>query len=194
MRRIDLEVIVPVAVLVVLLTGAPPVVEASLVGDAVTCAENLSDMTCSTSSAAVTDPGSEFTIVFGGAEDLFTVDISASSITIAITLLNNSVTFPPGVQTLSFTDLDSSAGDIVGVDLAISGIVNNFTVGDISFTAHSIVMDLVGTSWANERGSAGTAVITLLFADSAAVPVPATLVTLVAGAVIVGAVRAWRRR
>ena len=112
---------------------------------------------------------------------LLTVDLAASSITLApFTAIN----FGPGVAA-TFGDLDSSLGDIVGVNVTTSGL-SGIDASDLAFTAQSVTIDLSNSNWP----SGGSAAISLLFGNAAAVPLPATLVLVGAGLVGVGA---WRR-
>jgi hypothetical protein len=196
MTRILRYVALPVAALVSVLSSFTGAADASLVNDSVTCTETIGGVdACSTAAATVTDPGiPEFTLnLFFGQPD-FTVDLKASSITLAIIDVPTTVSiiFPAG-QTLILGDLDSSAGDIVGRSLSTSGGLSGLTLSDISFTAHSVVIDLGGTGWA-DTPTPGTAVISLIFENSAAVPVPGPFVLLIAAVAGMGVVRAWRRR
>jgi hypothetical protein len=171
-----------VAALVVLLNGMARA-DASLVGDSVTCE---GDFTCSPSTATV-GAGSEFILSFFG-EDEFSVDVDASSITLTF-LPEEANSFGGFVQTLG--DLDSSAGNIVGVQLVTVGelVEQTLFASAVSFTAHSVSINLDGSAWATGE----TATISLTFAN-ASVPVPATLVLLASAVASLGAVRTCRRR
>ena len=193
MTRILRDLAATMATALVFILGAPlGAAEASLVGDSVTCSASV--IACSVPNVAtVTDAGIEFGLL-PGAVPVFTVDLKASSITLAFIDFDGENLLPvaPGV-TMTLGDLDSSAGDIVGVSLATSGAVTNLALSDISFTAHSVVIDLGGTLW-QDTPTPGTAVISLIFENSAAVPVPASFVLLISAVAGMGVVRAWRRR
>jgi len=127
--------------------------------------------TCSSPLGLVCDPttatvgaGTEFALWFGnpgGPNSVidFLVDVAASSITLTVAL-------PGGLNlglltsTTTFGSLDSSAGDIVGVSLATSSVAG-VDSSDLSFTAHSVSIDINGI-W----NAGGSAVISLTFANS----------------------------
>ena len=172
-----------------LLCSVPRAVEASLVGDSVTCT-GPSGLVCDPPTATV-GAGPEFSLWFGtpGRPNSFidfSVDVDASSITLTVVL-------PGGVNlglqsgTTTFGSLDSSAGDIVGASLLTSGL-SGIDTSDLSFTAHSVSLDINGI-W----NAGGSATISLAFAN-AAVPEPSTLVLLASAVAGLGAVRAWKRR
>ena len=171
--------------LVLLLGAVPRAAEASLIGDPVTCEWNESNLDCNPAGATV-GAGPEFDGRATGFA-ILTADVAAAS----ITLTNPQ----PTVLTLDtptpmiFGDLDSSAGDIVGVSIAaLSGVIGIDT-GDLSFTAHSVSINPSG-AW--QPGS--TAVISLLFENATAVAAPATLLLVGSAGAGLGAARAWRRR
>lgn len=187
MTRITCGLLVTAAMF--LLCSVPRAVEASLIGDSATCT-GPSGLVCDPPTATV-GAGPEFSLWFGtpGRPNSvidFSVDVAASSITLTVVL-------PGGVNlglqsgTTTFGSLDSSAGDIVGVNLVTSR-VSGVDLSDLSFTAHSVSLDINGI-W-NDGGSA---TISLAFAN-AAVPEPSALVLLASAVAGLGAVRAWKRR
>jgi hypothetical protein len=106
------------AALVILLGGVPRAAEASLIGDSVTCSSATDSFECTPSPTATVGAGSEFvlTIFF---TPQFSIDLAASSIT--LTFLPQAADSFGGEFPATFGDLDSSAGDIVGVGLVTSG-------------------------------------------------------------------------
>ena len=98
MTRLFPRLMGPIAVLVCLLSGPPRVVEASLIGDSVTCGGAF---TC-TPTTAIVGAGPEFTLSFAG--DDFTVDVDAATIT--VTSLGDELFIGP--FTLALTSLRGS--------------------------------------------------------------------------------------
>lgn len=189
MTRLVRGLAVSVAALVVLL-DVPRAAEASLIGDSVTCSTvqiPFQLFHCFSPTATVTaGPAPEFIVGFPLTNELtFSVDVAAASITVEA--LGNLGSL--GEEwTMIFGDLDSSAGDIVGVGLVTSGGVVGLDASDVSFTAHSVTINPNHTDlW--DLGD--TAVISLIFENAAPVAAPTTLLLVAAGLVGVGA---WRRR
>jgi hypothetical protein len=164
----------------ILLCGAPGAVEASLIGDSVTCSASV--LTCTPATATA---GAVPTFDLSG---LLSVNVDASFIS-----LGNQQTPDPlilAVAAVTFGDLDSSAGDIVDVSVATVGAIPGIDESDVSFTAHSVTIDLSQSQWEPES----SVFISLTFAPAAAVPVPATLLLLASAVVSFGAVRVSRPR
>jgi hypothetical protein len=90
---------------------------------------------------------------------------------------------------LTFGDLDSSAGDISGVSVVTFG-VSGIEASDLSFTAHSVTIDV---SNSGQWDPGDNAIISLTFAN-APVPMPPTVVLLAFAVAGLGAGRIWRRR
>ena len=180
--------------LMLLLGAAPRAAEASLIGDSVTCATTTAPQFNCAPATATVGSGAEFTLSVPF-QDFFSVDVAASSITDAFAIPPDSTLTLENFGLLTFGSLDSSLGDVVGVSLTTTGLITGIDASDLSFTAHSVTLDLNGNNfWANPPDSpVASAVISLLFADAAAVPGPATLLLLASAITGLGAVRAWRR-
>jgi len=183
MTRILRGLLVPVA-LFALVYSAPRFAEASLVGDSVTCAGTF--LACSSGTATVA-PGPEFLLDVSGSV-LFSADLEASSITLTALLPVNLLAF--FASNATFGDLDSSAGDIVGVSVTTAGGVTGIVASDVTFTADSVFIDTRDSQWP----VAGMAIISLTFDNVAVVPAPATLFLLGSVVASLGTVRMWRRQ
>ena len=131
-----------------LLSGVPRTSEASLIGDPATCAVThaLNVVTCVPASATV-GSGSEF-IFPSIVGDLFSVDVAASSITLAFLPFDFGIGFRPDLVFLAtFGDLGSSLGALVGVSMATFGLVENLDASHLSFTADSVTISFAGSRW-----------------------------------------------
>ena len=147
------------------LSGFAGAAQATLIGDEVGC--NITgggSFSCDTANNTVVDPGVEF---FVGGGQFISVDISAASV--ALNFLN---TGSLGGTIINLTDLDwvgMPLGEITGIELTSNSGVNGLTAGDLSFGAHNISINLIGTNFSQ----GATALISL--ATSQHVPEPATL-------------------
>lgn len=116
---------------------------ATLIGDNVDC--NISaggSFTCSLSTNTVVKPGIEFYV---GGGDVISVDIGASVVDFEF-LVGGSLS----ATIINLTDLywiDMPLGEIVGFSLNNVAGINDFLSANVSFSAHSLSVDLIGTSF-----------------------------------------------
>ena len=147
--------------------------QADLIGDTVSCALVGGPIVCTPASAVVGTGGPEFTLT-GGSGMVDAVDVGASSFT--VTALQN-MAFGVGILTLSGLDFTNPQANIVGVLLTNNG-VGGLTDSDVSFTAHSVSVDVGGTQWLSTQGDFATF---QFLTSPTQVPEPATLALLVFG-------------
>jgi hypothetical protein len=151
-------------------------VQASLIGDTVTCSYTGS-FSCSTPTAVVAPPP-EFALRSGTLET-FLVDIDSASIDIRLAPSTFRLGLSAGIQLLTLGDLDSTAGHIVGITNFTTAGTSGIDASDVTFTANSVNFDFSNSFWDGRDSPSPFARFDLLFeVNGAAVPEPATLALL----------------
>jgi hypothetical protein len=149
-KLISLLAVLAIAIL------APSAANATLIGDTVGCSVTTTlSLACDTATATVIDPGAEFSIDNTDVNfSEWNVDIFAESIFILYVAASSNT---PLSILLTLSDLDwVSGGQIVGIENFDTD--TSMTLGDISFTADSVSIQLgngIGP-WIGSPGGNGT--------------------------------------
>jgi hypothetical protein len=84
-----------------------------------------------------------------------------------------------GIELLTLGDLDSTAGDIVGITNFTTAGTSGIDASDVTFTPNSVTFDFSSSFWDGRDSPNPFARFDLLFeGNGAAVPEPATLALL----------------
>lgn len=138
-----------------ILLSSMSTLHASLIGDTVGC--NIGGggtFTCSASTSVV-GGGAEFGVGTDLQNPVITVDISANSISL---FFNGEATL--GQTIINLTDLDwvDQPGQITGITLIATDNLFNLSQSDLSFTADSVSINLVGVEFNSGRAEIGLTV------------------------------------
>ena len=123
--------------LMLVLTSLAPG-QATLIGDTVTCSTSglgLGNFQCNPTNAVVTDPGSEFTLVFN--DFLDSLDINIGAETIRIDVLATIINLSRELNPLSLSDLDW----VNGPPSSIVGFSFNTTIPGLNSERLSFTVD-----------------------------------------------------
>jgi hypothetical protein len=160
------------ALVALLWVGAIPA-QATLIGDTIGCDTEGGGLYCDMAETVVGD-GPEFFLVYGEADPLIGVNVGASSIQL---LWQDAFALEYTVLILTGLDWVGMVGEVTGATLELANNIDGLAQGDISFTAHSVTIDLMGTS--SDGGRRSGVLISLQTEHS--VPEPGTLALLGAG-------------
>ena len=159
--------------------------QASLIGQTITCSDTR--FICSPSSAAVIEPGSEFTMAAGGAN--FTIDVGDMSV-----LISFASPIPasfPANSILTLGDLiwsNDPTATLTGITNFAALNINGLGSGDITAAGNTVMIDYSATSWGPP---ASVSFDLLTTPHGSRIPVPPTLALFL---VALGGLGAARRR
>lgn len=143
-----------------ILMGMSSGAQATLIGDTVGCSvtdlnPNNPAHSCDVSGAVVISPGAEFEIVADPFGNAFSIDLDEETITIRHITFSSSGGAATDFE-LTLSDLHwllptggiDPDGEVLGIQSLTTNIgVAGLSVGDITFDAHSITIDFVGTNF-----------------------------------------------